>query len=74
MVRTRGLGRALGTGRGRDMSQDAHQPEVPQHRPIASVCRQRVHFPHVTEDVTQTPENVPQLNGMFLMCLMLLQR
>ncbi|XP_028184906.1 protein MAIN-LIKE 2-like [Glycine soja] len=60
MVRTRGLGRASGTGRGRDMSQDAHQPEVPQRRrSIASVRRQRV---HVTEDVTQTPEDVPQLN------------
>ncbi|XP_006590158.1 protein MAIN-LIKE 2-like [Glycine max] len=60
MVRTRGLGRASGTGRGRDMSQDAHQPEVPQRRrSIALVRRQRV---HVTEDVTQTPEDVPQLN------------
>ncbi|KAH1253570.1 hypothetical protein GmHk_04G010190 [Glycine max] len=60
MVRTRGLGRALGTSRGRDMSQDAHQPEVSRHRrPTASVHRQWV---HVTEDVTQTPEDVPQLN------------
>ncbi|KAH1215313.1 Protein MAIN-LIKE 1 [Glycine max] len=62
MVRTKGLGRASGTGRGRDMSQDAHQPEVPRRRPTASVRRQQVHFPHMTEDVTQTPEDVPQLN------------
>ena len=63
MVRTRGLDRALGSGRGRDMSQDAHQPEVPRRRrPTTSVCRQQVHFPHMTEDVTQTPEDVPQLN------------
>jgi len=57
MVRTRGLGRGLGTGRGRDMSQDAHKPEVPRRRrPTASVRRQRV---HVTENITQTPEDVP---------------
>ncbi|XP_028220365.1 protein MAIN-LIKE 2-like [Glycine soja] len=59
MVRIRGLARASGTGRGRDMSQDAHYPEVPQHRPTTSVRRQWV---HVTEDVTHTPEDVPQLN------------
>ncbi|KAL5123190.1 Protein MAIN-LIKE 2 [Glycine soja] len=62
MVRTRGLSHASGIGRGRDMSQDAHQPEVPRRRPTASVRRQQVHFPHLTEDVTQTPEDVPKLN------------
>ncbi|KAH1210832.1 Protein MAIN-LIKE 1 [Glycine max] len=60
MVRTRGLGRDLGTGRGRDLSQDAHEPEVRRrHWPTASVHWQQV---HVTEDVTQKPKDVPQLN------------
>ncbi|KAL5127974.1 Protein MAIN-LIKE 1 [Glycine soja] len=62
MIKTQVLGRALGIGRGRDMSRDAHQPEVPRRGPTALVSRQWVHFPHVTEDVTQTPEDVPQLN------------
>ncbi|XP_028230481.1 protein MAIN-LIKE 2-like [Glycine soja] len=60
MVRTRGLGRVLGTGRGRGISEDAHQADVPRRRrPTASARRQRV---RVCEDVTERPEDVPQLH------------
>jgi len=60
MVRTRGLGRALGAGRGRGISEDAHEANVPRrHRPIASARRQRV---HLHEDVTERHEDVPQLH------------
>ena len=41
MVRTRGLGRALGAGRGRGISEDAHEADVPRRcRPTASARRQ----------------------------------
>eukprot|EP00256_Glycine_max_P053578 XP_014620229.1 protein MAIN-LIKE 2-like [Glycine max] len=57
---TRGLGRALGAGRGRGISEDAHEANVPRrHRPIASARRQRV---HLHEDVTERHEDVPQLH------------
>ena len=60
MVRTRGLGRALGTGRGRETTQDVPKADVPWHcRPTASARRQRVRVP---EDVAQRPEDVPQLH------------
>jgi len=60
MVRTRGLGRALGTDRGRCISEDAHQVDVPRRRkPTASARRQRV---RVREDVTERAEDVPQLH------------
>jgi len=52
MVRTRGLGRVLGTGRGRDISEDVLEVDVPRRRrPTASACRQWVPVP-VPEDVT----------------------
>ncbi|KAH1209957.1 Protein MAIN-LIKE 2 [Glycine max] len=57
---TRGLGRALGTGRGRGISEDVHHADVPRRcMPTASARRQRV---HVREDVTERPEDVPQLH------------
>eukprot|EP00256_Glycine_max_P065094 XP_025979689.1 uncharacterized protein LOC112997819 [Glycine max] len=56
--RTRGLGRALGAGRGRGISEDAHEADVSlRRRPTASGCRQRV---RLREDVTERPEDVPQ--------------
>ena len=59
-MRTRGLGRVLGTGRGRGISEDAHQADVPRRRrPTASARRQRV---RVCEDVIERPEDVPQLH------------
>eukprot|EP00256_Glycine_max_P058925 XP_014627263.1 protein MAIN-LIKE 2-like [Glycine max] len=60
MVRTLGLGRALGVGRGRGISEDTHEADVPLcHRPTASARRQQV---HLREDVTERPEDVPQLH------------
>ncbi|XP_028201934.1 protein MAIN-LIKE 2-like [Glycine soja] len=60
MVRTRGLGCALGAGRGRDISEDAYEADVPRcRRPTASARRQRV---HLREDVTERPKDVPQLH------------
>ena len=60
MVRTRGLGCALGAGRGRDISEDTHEADVPlRRRPTASARRQQV---HLREDVTERPEDVPQLH------------
>ncbi|KAL5180966.1 Protein MAIN-LIKE 2 [Glycine soja] len=60
MVRIRGLGRVLGAGRGRGISEDAHQADDPRRRtPTASACRQRV---RLCEDVTERPEDVPQLH------------
>eukprot|EP00256_Glycine_max_P060674 XP_014629581.1 uncharacterized protein LOC102669294 [Glycine max] len=57
---TRGLGRALGAGRGRGISEDAHEADVPRRRrPTASARRQRV---LLREDVTERPEDVPQLH------------
>ena len=62
MVRTRGLGRALASVRGRDMGQDEHHADVPRRRmPIASTRRQRVHV-DVTEDVPQVTEDVPHMD------------
>ncbi|KAL5190752.1 hypothetical protein HKD37_04G010122 [Glycine soja] len=60
IVRTRGLGRVLGTGRGRETTQDAPEADVPRRRwPTASACRQQVRVP---EDVAQRPEDGPQLH------------
>ena len=60
MVRIRGLGHALGVGRGRGISEDPHQADVPRRcRPIASACRQRV---RVHKDNTEKPKDVPQLH------------
>ena len=60
MVRIRGLGRVLGAGRGRGISEDAHQADDPRRRrPTASACRQRV---RLCEDVTERSEDVPQLH------------
>ncbi|KAH1233731.1 Protein MAIN-LIKE 2 [Glycine max] len=60
MVRTRGLGRALGAGRGRGISEDTHEVDVPLHRRLtASARRQRV---RLREDVTERHEDVPQLH------------
>ncbi|KAL5134449.1 Protein MAIN-LIKE 2 [Glycine soja] len=60
MVRTRGLGRALGAGRGRGISEDTHEADVPlRRRPTASASRQQV---RLREDVTERPEDVPQLH------------
>ncbi|KAL5131068.1 Protein MAIN-LIKE 2 [Glycine soja] len=60
MVRTRGLGRALRAGRGRGISEDTHEADVPlRRRPTASACRQRV---RLREDVTERPKDVPQLH------------
>ncbi|KAL5186947.1 Protein MAIN-LIKE 1 [Glycine soja] len=60
MVRIRGLGHALGVGRGRGISEDPHQADVPRRcRPIASACRQRV---RVRKDNTEKPKDVPQLH------------
>ncbi|XP_028223397.1 protein MAIN-LIKE 1-like [Glycine soja] len=57
---TRGLGRALGAGRGRGISEDAHEADVPRRRrPTALARRQRV---RLREDVTERPEDVPQLH------------
>ncbi|XP_006584353.1 protein MAIN-LIKE 1-like [Glycine soja] len=60
IVRTRGLGHVLGTGRGRGISEDAHQADVPRRRrPTTSARRQWV---RVHEDATQRPEDVSQLH------------
>ncbi|XP_028208291.1 protein MAIN-LIKE 2-like [Glycine soja] len=60
MVRTQGLGRALGASRGRGISEDTHEADVPLRRkPTASTRRQRV---RLCEDVTERPEDVPQLH------------
>ena len=62
MVRTRGLGRALASVRGRDMGQDEHHVDVRrQCRPIASAHRQQVHV-DVTKDVPQVTEDVPHMD------------
>ena len=60
MVRTRGLGRALGAGRCRGISEDTHEADVPlRRRPTTSARRQRV---RLREDVAERPEDVPQLH------------
>ncbi|XP_028230459.1 protein MAIN-LIKE 2-like [Glycine soja] len=63
MVRTRGLRRVVGTGRGRDLSQDVAEDVPRRRRPTASARRQRVTqmAEDVAEDVPQLPEDVPQL-------------
>ena len=62
MVRTRGLGRALASVRGRDMGQDEHHVDVRrQCRPIASAHRQQVHV-DVTKDVPQVTEDAPHMD------------
>ncbi|KAL5133195.1 Protein MAIN-LIKE 2 [Glycine soja] len=53
MVRTRGLGRALGTDRGRDISEDAHQVDVPRRRRLTASARRQQDVPHVSD---ATPE------------------
>ncbi|KAL5141437.1 Protein MAIN-LIKE 2 [Glycine soja] len=61
MVRTRDLRRVLGTGRGRDLSQDVPEADVPRRRrPTASARRQRV--TQRVEDVPQLPEDVPHVS------------
>ena len=58
MVRTRGLGCALGAGRG--ISEDTHEADVPlRRRPTASARKQRV---RLREDVTERPEDVPHVS------------
>ncbi|XP_006575834.1 protein MAIN-LIKE 1-like [Glycine max] len=53
-------GRALGAGRGRGISEDAHEADVPRcRRPTASARRQWV---RLREDVTERPEDVAQLH------------
>ncbi|XP_006574273.1 protein MAIN-LIKE 2-like [Glycine max] len=53
-------GHALGAGRGRGISEDAHEADVPRRRrPTASARRQRV---RLREGVTERPEDVPQLH------------
>ena len=60
MVRTRDLRRVLGTSRGRDLSRDVPEADVPRRRrPTASARRQWVLVP-VPEDVTQRVEDAPQ--------------
>jgi len=60
MVRTQGLGRALGGGRGRGISEDTHEADVPRRRrPTASARRQRV---RLREDIIERPEDLPQLH------------
>ncbi|KAH1229384.1 Protein MAIN-LIKE 2 [Glycine max] len=60
MVGTRGLGRALGAGRGRGISEDTHEVDVPlRRRPTASARKQRV---RLREDVTERPEDVPHVS------------
>ncbi|XP_028181423.1 uncharacterized protein LOC114368311 [Glycine soja] len=57
---TRGLGRALEAGRGRGISEDTHEADVPLRcRPTASARRQLV---RLCEDVTERPEDVPQFH------------
>ncbi|KAH1265507.1 Protein MAIN-LIKE 2 [Glycine max] len=57
MVRTRGLRRVVGTGRGRDLSQDVPEDVPRRRRPTASARRQRV--TQRVEDVPQLAEDVP---------------
>ncbi|XP_006577514.2 protein MAIN-LIKE 1-like [Glycine max] len=59
MVRTRGLHRVVGTGRGRDLSQDVAENVPRRRRPTASARRQQV--TQRVEDVPQFPKDVPQL-------------
>ncbi|KAL5158946.1 Protein MAIN-LIKE 2 [Glycine soja] len=63
MVRTRGLGRALGRsiGKGRGGQDEHHADDVPRRRrSTVSVRRQRVHV-SVAEDVADMTEDVPQM-------------
>eukprot|EP00256_Glycine_max_P039400 XP_006588195.1 protein MAINTENANCE OF MERISTEMS-like [Glycine max] len=61
MVRTRGLRHVFGTGRGRDLSQDVPEADVPRcRRPTASARRQRV--TQRAEDVPQLPKDVPHVS------------
>ncbi|KAH1265885.1 Protein MAIN-LIKE 1 [Glycine max] len=56
----RGACCALGAGRGRGISKDMHEADVPlRRRPTASARRQQV---RLREDVTERPEDVPQLH------------
>jgi len=63
MVRTRGLGHALGKGigRGRGGQDEHHADDVPRwHRPTASFHRQRVHV-SVAEEIADMTEDVPPM-------------
>ncbi|KAH1197886.1 Protein MAIN-LIKE 2 [Glycine max] len=61
MVRTRGLRRVEGTGRGRDLSQDVAEDVPRRRRPTASARRQRV--TQRVEDVPQLAEDVPDASN-----------
>ncbi|KAL5191557.1 Protein MAIN-LIKE 2 [Glycine soja] len=69
MVRTRGLRRVLGMGRGRDISQDVPEADVPRcRRPTASARRQRVtqrveDVPLLAEDVPHVFDGSPEMTG-----------
>ena len=68
MVRTRGLGHALGRVIGRALGQDHHDPnDVPQrHRPIASTCRQR--------EAAPVAEDVPEMMRMKVMMMISIEK
>ncbi|KAG5133685.1 hypothetical protein JHK82_024873 [Glycine max] len=60
MVRTRGLGRAIGRVIGRDRQDEDDAVDVPQRRkPTASARRQQVQ--QMTEDVSHMTEDVPHM-------------
>ncbi|KAH1262497.1 Protein MAIN-LIKE 2 [Glycine max] len=68
MVRTRGLRRVVGTGRGRDLSQDVAEDVPRRRRPTASARRQRVtqrveDVPQLAEDVPHAPDGSPERTG-----------
>ncbi|XP_028210802.1 uncharacterized protein LOC114393621 isoform X3 [Glycine soja] len=69
MVRTRGLRRVVGTGRGRDLSQDVAEDVPCRRRPTASARRQRVtqrveDVPQLAEDVPHAPDGSPERTGV----------
>ena len=69
MVRTRGLGRAIGKVIGRDRQDEHDAVDVPERRrPNASARRQRVHqmtedVPHMTEDLPHMAEDAPEMTA-----------
>ncbi|XP_028224832.1 uncharacterized protein LOC114406343 [Glycine soja] len=69
MVRTRGLGRAIGTIISRDRQDEHDAVDVPErHRPTVSARRQRVHqmtedVPDMTEDVPDIAEDAPEMTA-----------
>ncbi|KAH1193997.1 Protein MAIN-LIKE 1 [Glycine max] len=63
MVRTRGLGCALGAGRGRGISEDMHEADVPlRRRPTASAQRPE-DVPQLHEDVPHVSDATPEMTG-----------